>query len=162
MEHTIDCTDCKRKPVRINQEDYDKLFNNPIPMAGWGYSARCRDCNYKSDIWDKDKCLWSGMKFEVGKYHHFSRCRAGNFEISERYTVQHYIINVTKITKCFVSYEICDVSAGWDPEGPEKHWVACRKKIKFSGSESYPDSIEFPGLVKIEANAMYKIGAQQN
>ena len=160
MEHTIDCTDCKRKPVRINQEDYDKLFNNG--MSGWGYNARCRECSYKSDIWDKDKCLWSGMKFEVGKYHHFSRCRAGNFEISERYTVQHYIINVTKITKCFVNYDICDVSAGWDPEGPEKHWVACRKKIKFSGSESYPDSIEFPGLVKIEANAMYKIGAQQN
>ena len=53
MEHTIDCTDCKREPVRINQEDYDKLFNNGI--AGWGYNARCRHCSYKSDIWDKDK-----------------------------------------------------------------------------------------------------------
>ena len=172
MEHTIDCTDCKRKPVRINQEDYDKLFNNG--MSGWGYNARCRECSYKSDIWDKDKCLWSGMKFEVGKYHHFSKkpfherlAGAGQ----SRNSVQHYIINVTKITKCFVNYDICDVSAGWDPEGPYKHWVACRKKIKFSGSESYPDSIEFPGAKdnwsketygNIEANTMYKIGAQQN
>ena len=150
--HTIDCTDCRRpyKKVLVTQEQYDLLFNNG--MSGWGYHARCDDCKYIDNIHERDNCCRGNSKYEVGKYHYMARMWRG---------VQHYIINITHVTKCFVTYEICDITAGWEEEGRWKQWVKCRKKIKPTNCIEFPSARDNWSKITygdIDINTLYKVG----
>jgi len=109
---------------------------------------------YKHKILVNDKCKVVN-NFEVGQYHIFKWGAGGHgFQ-------RHYRMDITKITKCFISFELCDITAGWDyPEDNVKY----KKKIQFK-KFSLDNCIDIPdsfscwdnGTEKIKVGDLHKI-----
>tara|TARA_R110001599_G_scaffold338638_1_gene557799 strand:+ start:1 stop:498 length:498 start_codon:yes stop_codon:yes gene_type:complete len=111
---------------------------------------------YKHKILVNDKCKVVN-NFELGQYHIFKWGQDGG-----RGFQRHYRMDITKITKCFISFELCDITAGW--EYPEDN-VKYRKKIHIK-EWSLDNCIELPDSFscwdnrtdKIKVGDLHKIG----
>ena len=123
----------------------------------YGFKYIDEDEYYKRRILVNDKCKVVN-NFEVGQYHIF-KTRWGECGKFQR----HYRMDITKITKCFISFELCDITAGWDYP---KDNVKYKKKIHFQefSLDNYthlPDSFGVRCWTrkhnKISVDELYKI-----
>ena len=132
------------------QEGCPKGYYTIWDMYGFKYIDE--DECYKHRILVNDKCKVVN-NFEVGQYHIFKR---------DSNNQRHFRMDITKITKCFISFELCDITAGWDYP---KDNVKYKKKIKF-GKYNMDNCIDIPdsfavsnysNLNKIKVNDLHKI-----
>ena len=128
----VACSDCRHKTINIDQDEYDKRDK-------MGFVVYCDECEYKNKIIHNEirkriahnvVGVFRPHTFELGKFHLF------RLETIYKRFWRHFIIDITKITKCFITYKIQDISAG------EELWTECKRKI-FNPSH-HRQSIKYP------------------
>ena len=121
MEYCYGCN----YSVKISKEEYDKKEGD------YGWFVDCSKCEYKNKILKEESDKLNGLtlrpsKFELGKFHIFFR-----WGTSSR---AHYIIDIIKITNCFITYKIRNYGEG--------EWTKCKRKIDWSNKHTH--KIKYP------------------
>ena len=150
---TATCSSCFDPYVKISQEAYDK------GKGDLGWVVYCSKCAYKHKILREQSDKLNGLtlrpsKFELGKFHIF-------YKFGKRYERGghhahniHFIIDIIKITNCFITYKIKS-SDWWSGE-----WFKCKRKIdrsdRYAHKIQYPKELNEMNRVRISINDLYR------
>tara|TARA_R110000851_G_scaffold264218_1_gene416803 strand:+ start:28 stop:522 length:495 start_codon:yes stop_codon:yes gene_type:complete len=143
---SVDCYDC-RYPVKLNDEEWEEWEKQEGFL---GRCVMCSKCRYKHNILRKeiDKNDWrSGVqlrpsKFEVGKFHIFLKFGEANERMCLNNVNRHFIIDIIKITKCFVSYKLKEIYINGYHNDDTVHKRKIQTQARYVPQIAYPKNFD--------------------
>tara|TARA_R110002049_G_scaffold226092_1_gene398117 strand:+ start:662 stop:1168 length:507 start_codon:yes stop_codon:yes gene_type:complete len=155
----VDCSDC-RHTVKISKEEYDKTFN-----VGPGWVLYCSKCEYKHKKLIEEIKKLNGLtlrpsKFELGKFHIFYKF-GKRYECDTNHSVpdnnKHFIIDIIKITDCFITYKIRNYGEGEWTKCKRKRWNPIDRRLgKWHHTIKYPKEWSVGDWEQISPDDLYR------